>query len=35
MSFRDIAARLADAGHTAKSGKPLSPSVVKRLLENS
>jgi DNA invertase Pin-like site-specific DNA recombinase len=32
MSFRDIAVKLAAAGHTAKSGKPLSPSVVKRLL---
>ncbi len=32
MSFRDIAAKLAEAGHTAASGKPLSPSVVKRLL---
>lgn len=32
MSFRDIAAKLAAAGHKAKSGKPLSPSVVKRLL---
>ena len=25
MSFRDIAVKLAAAGHTAKSGKPLSP----------
>ena len=33
MSFRDIAAKLAAAGYTAKSGKPLSPSVVKRLLK--
>ena len=33
MSFRDIAAKLADAGHVAASGKPLSSSVVKRLLE--
>ncbi len=32
MSFRDVAAKLAEAGHTAASGKPLSPSVVKRLL---
>ncbi len=32
MSFRDIAEKLADAGHVAASGKALSPSVVKRLL---
>ncbi|KWT67510.1 Site-specific recombinase [Hyphomicrobium sulfonivorans] len=32
MSFRDIALKLAAAGHVAASGKPLSPSVVKRLL---
>lgn len=32
MSFRDIAAKLAAAGHTSASGKSLSPSVVKRLL---
>ena len=35
MSFRDIAGKLADAGHTAASGKPLSPSVVRRLVEGS
>jgi hypothetical protein len=32
MSFRDIAEKLAEAGHVAASGKALSPSVVKRLL---
>lgn len=32
MSFRDIAEKLAEAGHKSASGKPLSPSVVKRLL---
>ena len=32
MSFRDIADKLAEAGHTAASGNSLSPSVVKRLL---
>jgi len=33
MSYRDIARKLAEAGHVAASGKPLSPSVIKRLLE--
>ena len=32
MSLRDIAAKLAEAGHMAASGKPYSPSVIKRLL---
>lgn len=32
MSFRDIAEKLAAAGHKAASGKALSPSVIKRLL---
>lgn len=32
MSYRDIAQKLAEAGHVAASGKPLSPSVIKRLL---
>lgn len=34
MSYRNIAERLAGAGHAAASGKPFSPSVVKRLLES-
>lgn len=32
LSYRDVAQKLADAGHVAGSGKPLSPSVIKRLL---
>lgn len=32
MSFRDIAEKMAQAGYKAKSGKPFSPSVIKRLL---
>ncbi len=31
MSYRDIAAKLADAGYHARSGKPYSASVVMRL----
>lgn len=34
MSLRGIADKLAEAGHTAASGKPFSPSVVKRMLES-
>ena len=33
LSFRDIARRFADGGYTAKSGKPFSPSVIKRMIE--
>ncbi len=32
MSYRDIARALAERGHVAATGKPLSPSVIKRLL---
>lgn len=32
MSYRDVAQKLAEAGHVAASGNALSPSVVKRLL---
>lgn len=35
MSYRDVAEKLAEAGHTAASGKAFSPSVVKRLLGSS
>lgn len=34
MSYRDVAKKLAQAGHLAASGKPFSPSVVKRLLQS-
>ena len=32
LSYRKIAARLADAGHLAASGKPFGPSAIKSML---
>ena len=35
MSYRNIAAKLFEAGHGAKTGKPYSPNVIMRLLDGA